>query len=134
VGKSPLNFVSVVLDFRRGSVIDLSNPSGTPTANDSQIVVAGQNPTWAQGVHQRLRDFFKEYQTGQGWLHGPHIYDLLLFLLGLPLSLTMVYRINRWFRGAAIGASWPDALFITFYVYIVLASLLLFRIVFGYAQ
>jgi hypothetical protein len=82
------NRASLVLDFTRPSAFDFSNPSGDPTPNASRITVYGAEPIWVAGVFERLRAILDEGKVNTGWLHGAHTYDVLLFLLGFPLSLT----------------------------------------------
>jgi hypothetical protein len=131
-GQEPDASFQVKLDFSRVDVLDLTNPSGSPTPNDSTAVFRGQVITWVNGVHSQVESFFRDRATPFSWLHSHYVYDLLLVLVGFPASLAWVYRIDQWltpFSGRA-----PQALFVAFYVYVVLVSLYMFRLTFNYAR
>lgn len=132
IGKRPDDYFIVSLDFRPTDVLKLTNVSGEPTENGSLAVVFGIDETWVNGVYDQLSTFFKERSTNRNWLHSHYAYDLLLLIFGFPMSLAWVYRANQWFQQASL--TWPEALFVAFYVYVVLLALYFFRITFNYTR
>jgi hypothetical protein len=127
----PANAFSIVLDFSRVQLLDTSNPSQGPTPNQSFVTVWGNDTTWVDGLHSQLKAFFGERATSVDWLHTHITYDVFLFLL-LPSSFAWVYRINLWIEHAQIAA--PQALLVSFYVYVVLVILYFYRLAFNYAR
>ena len=132
LNRLPGNSFHLVLDFSRTGILDLSNPSGSPTPNQSRATVAGSQITWVNGVYEELSTFFKERARRRNWLHSSVVYDALLITVGFPASFAFVYRVNQWLK--KIPLKWPDALYIAFYVYVVLVSLYTFRFLFNYAR
>jgi hypothetical protein len=127
----PQNSFLVALDFTRANILDLTNPSVAGGPNQSAIGVSGVNVTWVNGVTQELQVFFKERKTARGWLHSRHAYDVLVLLIGFPLSFNLVYHFDKVLRPIL---TLPDALFVALYVYLVLVVLLGFRLLFNYAK
>lgn len=127
--RDPFSWVSVTIDFTAPPVFDISNPSGVPTPNASSCVISGTEGTWAHGVFQELSQFFDGRRTKRTWLHSGSIYDILLLVLGLPLSLGLVVRASY-----ILPATWTGAAATAFYVYLALLALALFRLLFGYAR
>lgn len=129
-GRTAQNRAVVHFDFTTPRVLDLSNPSGAPTPNNSAVLVSGSNTTWVSGVYDRILDALCPCRARIGWLHSSHVYDVLLVFIGLFACL-----------GAAVAAS--DALLFRtgvdplspirtagfFYVFVV--TLLLFRLSFS---
>lgn len=124
----PNNAFNVTLDLSRPHVLDLTNP---PEQNMSSATVTGLDPTWANAVYQELVGFFRPRRSRRGWLHFSKSYDALVIPIGFPLSFDVVYHLDRLIRRHTIL---PEALSVAIDVYIVLVSLLLFRVVFNYAR
>jgi len=122
----------VLLDFTKTSLLDLTSPSGEPSKNASRATVAGANATWVNGVYQEISTFFESRRTKRDWLHSSWVYDFLVIIVGFPISFEIVYLLNSRLKAAQL--SWPEALFIAVYVYVVLVSLFVFRLVFNYAR
>jgi hypothetical protein len=124
----PNNFFTVTLDLFRPNVLDLSNP---PTQNASVANIGGLDATWANALHDELVAFFRQGRTKRGWLHLPRSYDVLVILVGFPLSFDIVYHLDRLTEHVA---PLREALSVALYVYAVLLVLFLFRILFNYAR
>ncbi len=75
--------------------------------------------------------FFSHRSLPRNWLHSRYIYDLLVVTLGFPASFLFVYRVDLILRPRL---RLPDALFVAFYVYLVLVALLAFRLLFNYSK
>jgi hypothetical protein len=99
-GQVAPNRAVVQFDFSKPPLIDLSNPSGAPTPNGSMLLVAGTNTTWVSGTYSKLEGILSRNRNNWGWLHGSHIYDFLLFIVGLPVALS----------AGSLVADWPLAM------------------------
>ncbi|HZR65362.1 MAG TPA: hypothetical protein VFA85_09455 [Terriglobales bacterium] len=124
----PNNAFTIILDLGRTSVSDMQ---ATPQQNTSAASISGVDTTWANAVYDEVVGFFRQRRSKRGWLHLPRSYDLLLFLVGFPFSLDVVYHLDRVIRRVA---ELPQALSVALYVYVVLLVLLFFRISFNYAR
>lgn len=123
------NRASLVLDFTRPSAFDFSNPSGDPTPNASRITVYGTEPIWVAGVFERLRAILDEGKVNTGWLHGAHTYDVLVFLLGFPLSLAGgVWLASRVHAPTGVD---PRAFGIAAFALAAIVALTMFRLAFS---
>ncbi len=127
-GLVPNNLFTVTLDLFRTKVLDGSNP---PTQNASVANIAGLDATWANALYDELVGFFRQGRTKRGWLHLLRSYDVLVILVGFPLSFDIVYHLDRLMQRVA---ALPEALSVALYVYAVLLVLLLFRLLFNYAR
>lgn len=127
-GLVPNNSFTVTLNFFRTDVLDLNNP---PTQNASVAIIGGLDATWANALYDELVAFFRQGRTKRGWLHLLRSYDVLVILVGFPLSFDIVYHLNPLMKHIA---ALPEALSVALYVYAVLLALLLFRILFNYAR
>jgi len=121
----------VVIDFSRTHILDLSNLALSPDPNESSVRVSGVDDTWVKAVCEDLRAFFDERHKLRGWLHHRLSYDLLLWLLGIPTSFSVVYRIDRWLN---LSVRLPNSLASPLYVLLFVFALLIFRIIFNYAK
>jgi hypothetical protein len=102
-----------------------------PIENRSTATVVGADVNWANGVAEEIHRFFAHRTNLRGWLHRKHIYDVLVVVLGFPLSLSFVYLLYRF---AHQRLQLPDPLLVAVFVYIVLVFLWSFRLSFNYAK
>ena len=129
---SPRNRFELLLDFTKPELFNLSLSPSISTPNVSNILVTGLNSDWVSGVYRKVTDFIKEKRTRRGFFHRHSVYDLLLFLVGLPFAFWMAYKlsgvINNTFGGFSVfvqnGA----------YVCLFFLMLHLFRALFNYAR
>jgi len=124
----PNNFFNVAIDLARTNVLDMN---ATPVQNTSTANTLGLDATWANGVHEEVVAFFRQRRSRRGWLHLVRSYDLLVILIGFPLSFDIVYHLDRLIRRAVVL---PEALSVALYVYAVLLVLMMFRVLFNYAR
>lgn len=124
----PQSSFSVNLDFTRTSILDMS---AEPASNKSAGLISGVNASWVAGTYDVLHKFFDERSTARGWLHSRRAYDVAVLILGFPASFALVYRADRFLR---LLLQVPDALFVAFYVYLVLIALFGFRLLFNYSK
>ena len=126
----PPNALKVVIDFSKTSVLDLTNLWITPNSNSSSAWISGSNDAWVKAVHDDLKNFFGQRSTLRGWLYSRYAYDILLWLFGIPTSLALVYRIDRWTK---LSVS-PGSVRVPLYVALFALGLLIFRFIFNYAK
>jgi hypothetical protein len=121
----PDNRFRIVLDFTEPPGFDRYDPTSSPTPNGSQIDVNGTNSTWVTGVHESILAFCRARGVGRGWLHDHGIYNLYNWLIALPASLWLVFRIEQVFgpRFASAHVGLRGAV----YIYLFLVAYLVAR-------
>src|SRR5690606_23816708 len=129
--REPLDRASVIFDFSRPPLIDLSNVSGAPPPNRSAYFVIGANSTWVAAVHDTIRKAVSTRGSSRAWLYRPHTYDVLLVVLGLPMALWASAKLGFLFDSLMVAAS-PLPTLIRFYFFLV--ALLTFRLLFSVAR
>ncbi len=127
----PLNSFTVVLDFSRTHILDLTNLAVSPDPNSSSVRIVGENDTWVKAVNDDLKGFFDERARPAAWLYSRFSYDLLLWFIGLPFSFALVYRLEEWItRRVQI----PVSMQAPFYLLLFILSLVVFRVTFNYTK
>lgn len=109
---APNNWFVVTLDLLRPTPLDMGTE---PTPNLSTANIVAGDSTWANALWEELSSFFRQRATARGWLHSQHSYNVLVMLLGFPLSLIFVYRLDRLVRNRA---ALPQALGVAIDVYL----------------
>jgi len=128
----PRNYVHVFLDFSKPKLFDLSILPSVATPNGSRIVVSGYDPTWVHGVFNELSNFVKAHLSKMTWIHKHSIYDLLVWGFGLPFGFWITYRSSEFLT--KLFGSFSTFVQSAAYVYVFLASLIVFRLLFHYAR
>jgi len=128
----PSNKFDVRLDFTKPRLLDFSNPWSLPSESKNYIQVEGNNETWVNGVYQSIISFFQSMVKRRGWLHARHTYDLFLWLLGVPVILLTIFRLDGFVRQAMLPLS--SVLVVAIYLYVFFMGLFLFRLLFNYAR
>jgi len=115
------------LDFTEPPGFHAYNPWDQPTPNNSNLEVSGPNTTWVSGVHETVLSFFNERKRNRAWLHSQVTFNVLNWLFAFPASLWITYRIDNIFQSQLqnVHVTLRGAL----YVYLVLISLLAFRVI-----
>jgi hypothetical protein len=128
----PRNSLELFLDFSKPELLNLSILPSQETPNESNIAVQGYDSTWVHGVFNEFSNFIKIHPAKLTWLHKHSIYDLLVWLFGLPFGFWITYKLsdilNKIFYN--INSIVQSAA----YVYVFLASLIFFRLLFHYAR
>ena len=129
---SPRNRFELLLDFTKPALFNLSLSPSISTPNASNIIVAGLNSDWVSGVYRKVTDFIKERKTRRSFLHRHSVYDLLLFLVGIPFAFWMAYKL----AGVIDSVFGKFSVFVQNGAYVFLFFLMLhvFRIIFHYAR
>lgn len=115
------------LDFTEPPGFHAYNPWDKPTPNNSNLNISGPNTTWVSGVHETVMSFFKERKKNRAWLHSQTTFNVLNWLFAFPSALWITFRIDGLLQTQLqnIHVTLKGAL----YVYIVLLSLLAFRVI-----
>jgi len=128
----PANSFELFLDFSKPDLFNLSFLPSQATPNASNIVVQGYDATWTHGVFDEFNSFIKNHPSKFTWLHRHSVYDFLVWIAGLPFGFWVSYKfsgnLNKIFGNVSpfvLNAS---------YVYVFLASMVLFRLLFHYAR
>ncbi|TFH42605.1 MAG: hypothetical protein E4G94_05995 [ANME-2 cluster archaeon] len=128
----PANSFELFLDFSKPDLFNLSFLPSQATPNESNIAVQGYDATWSHGVFNEFNSFVKNCPSKMALLHRHSVYDFLVWILGLPFGFWMSYKfsgiLNKIFGGLSsfvLNGS---------YVYVFLASLVFFRLLFHYAR
>jgi hypothetical protein len=98
--------------------------------NASNFEIFSSSEAWFTTLNTRLTQLFNDRRTGFNWLHQEGIYDLFLFIVGLPFALWIDYR----FSPGIDKLQLPNVLATGVYVYLFLAGLFIFRAAFTYSR
>ncbi len=124
------NRATLLLDFSRPTILDFTKLPTFATPNNSNFQITAASEVWFTTLNSRLTQLFDERRTGYNWLHQVGIYDLLLFVVGLPFALWIDYR----FSPNIDKLNLPVVLSAGIYVYLFFAGLFIFRGVFTYSR
>jgi hypothetical protein len=131
-GRNPGNSFALTLDFSKPPLVDNNNPVSSPTPNDSKLLIEGDRDSWVASVQKSVTDIINRRENYRRYLHRGFVYDIGLMLLALPLGIYMCWRLSDMIfseigRGNTFLAS-------VAYVYIILAFLWAYGIMFGYTK
>jgi hypothetical protein len=124
------NRATLLLDFSRPTILDFTKLPTFATPNNSNFEITAASEAWFTTLSTRLTQLFDERRTGYNWLHQPGIYDLFLFIVGLPFGLWIDYRCRPTIHELQL----PHVLEVGAYVYLFLAGLFIFRAAFTYSR
>jgi hypothetical protein len=122
---TPLNRFRLTLDFTTPGVFGAYNLWEDSTPNGSKLEVIGTDQTWTNGVHEHALAFFRRRKKVRGLLHTPLAFNMVNWLLAIPVAFWVVFRIDAAY--AEQFAKWQVALRGGFYVYVLLIVMALFR-------
>jgi len=128
----PQNSFKIFLDFNKPRIFDLSLLPSHGTPNESEIEVKGYDATWVNGVFHELKTFVANRSSTLSVVHNHSVYDVLLWVLGFPLSFWVCGKLSISIESAFGGnnAFVSSAL----YLYAFVATLFVFRILFHYLR
>jgi len=127
---TPRNSLVLFLDFTRPDVFNFTLLPSQETPNNSNIVVRGHDSTWVHGVFHEFDNFVTTHPSTVRWLHKHSIYDIFVWLMGLPLGFWACFRSSLFLEKNIQSPFLKDAVFI----YLFFAVLFSFRILFHYAR
>ena len=131
-GFKPKNSFSLLLDFTKPALLNFVNPASAPTENNSNVSVQGDDDTWTNAVFAKIQEFTRSRATSRGFLHRPNIYDLGLFVLGMPLAFWLITKVAPLVQ--RFTASVHPIVETAAYIYSFFFALLFYRFVFNYAK
>lgn len=129
---NPANSFVLFLDFSKPDPFNLSFLPSQATPNESNISVQGYDATWTHGVFNEFNSFVKSRPAKMTWLHRHSIYDLLVWGLGLPIGFWLSHKFSGILTKIFGGIS--SFVLNGSYVYVFIASLIIFRLLFHYAR
>ena len=124
------NRATLMLDFSRPTILDFTKLPTFATPNTSNFEIVASSEAWFTTLNTRLTQLFDERRTGFNWLHRQGIYDLLLFIVGLPFALWIDYRFSPIIDKLKLAT----VLTVGLYVYLFFAGLFIFRGIFTYSR
>lgn len=131
-GTAPTNFFELMLDFSKPPLLDANTFVSSPTPNISLLTVQGNRDSWVAAATDAVLGITSVNKTRRGWLHRSFIYDAGLFSVGLPIALYICWMLSGFINSqlsnvhsVVAGAA---------YIYVVLASLVGYRALFGYTK
>lgn len=127
----PRNKMILFLDFGRPEVLNFTILPSQETANESNFEIEGRDATWVNGVFQEFFNFVERRPSTSPWLHRHTVYDLLLWLVGFPLSFWVCTKLSL-FMESTFGYS--PFLKSALYFYVFLIAINLLRVAFHYAR
>jgi len=126
VGYEPLNKFSLILDFREPPSFAYYNPWDQPTPSLSNFMISGNDRTWVGGVSEKVLSFLRGRKRRRLWLHGATAFNFLNWLIGLPASFWLIYRLDNVTTRLVSGL--PPVIRSAFYIYLFLVALFAFRV------
>jgi hypothetical protein len=127
----PQDRITLFLDFSQPPALDFSRLPTLSTPNESNFEIAAVDEAWFILSKTRLTEFFQQHRSRYDWIHRSGIYDILLFILGLPLSIWGAVKVGMIVPGIN---DLNTFLRVLIYAYIFLFSLAIFRCLFSYAR
>ncbi len=131
VSQPPVNQFFIDLDLNKQDVFDILEKAAD-TTNQSKGFITGNNNNWVNGTYKTLEEFFERYSTPYNFIHKKISYDLVLWFIGVPLTLAWLYKISQWI-GDKLDKS-PEIIGIAIYLYLFVLMLMVIRISFNYAR
>ncbi len=129
---TPNNSFTVLLDFSKPEIFDLSLLPSNPTPNNSFFEVEGYDVTWANGVYTEIEQFLTDRKQSLNILHKHSVYDLLLWVLGYPVAFWGCYKASAIVE--SIFSSFSPFLKSALYLYVGIFCLICVRVLFHYAR
>lgn len=128
--KDPADWFELTLDFSKPPLLDWVNNVSSPTPNESNLIVSGQDDTWVSGVVRKVEQKIQAHKTHRNFLHAPFIYDAGLLIFGLPAAFSITSLASIYIYSQMSGT------FLVFaaHAYVFIATLLSYRTLFGYTK
>lgn len=125
----PENSFQLFIDFSKPKVLDFSFHPSERTPNDSQFDVQGSDNVWVNGVFYEIDSFIKTKPAVFSNIHKGGIYDLLVWLFGIPFGFWLCYRVILLELSIFKNHSFLESIFLTYCFFI---GLIFLRILFHY--
>jgi hypothetical protein len=132
IGFDPSYVIKIEFDFEKLRIFDLLTNPSRASYNSSTIEIKGANEVWVVGATDKIRTKIKEARNKYSIVHKESIYDLLIWLLVIPLAIINMHALEKHFFILIDNFTAP--LQILIYSFVLLSILLLFRIFFNYTR
>ncbi len=96
----PNNSFKIFIDFNKPKIFDLSLMPSRSTPNESNVEVKGYDATWVNGVYSEIKKYINERSSTLSIVHAHSIYDILLWVLGLPASFWVCSKLSTHIESA----------------------------------
>jgi len=127
----PANFFKIFLDFDKPKLFDFKIMPSESTPNGSNIEVNGYDPTWVNGVFSEIKNFVDSRSSTLSRVHSHSIYDILLWVLGLPASFWICNKFSTQIEAVFSANTFATS---ALYLYAFLVTLFIFRVLFHYLR
>ena len=132
IGSRPANLFQLTLDFSEPPLIDALLPVSSPTPNNSLLIVSGKRDSWVASISDAVFDVLNNRKVARGLPHRSFAYDVGLFVFGFPFSFWACWVLSDFIETyLALMGGFVSGLA---YVYVVLVSVFIYRILFGYTR
>jgi hypothetical protein len=81
------------LDFTKHKVLDFSFQPSESTPNDSSFEIEGSDNMWVNGLFYEVETFIKTKPSKFPSAHKGGIYDLLVWLFGIPFGFWLCHKV-----------------------------------------
>lgn len=125
----PCNHFQLYIDFSKPKVFDFSFQPSDRTPNDSEFIVQGDDSMWVNGVFHEIDAFVKDRPSKAPKIHRGSVYDILVWLVGLPLGFYVCNKYQQSPFLASQESSFLNNLAMTYFFFL---SLFLLRVLFHY--
>lgn len=126
----PRNSMILFLDFTSPAVFNFNLMPSFETPNNSNFTAKGYDATWVNGVFNEFNQMLEDNKTSFSWLHRHTIYDVLVWLVGLPFAFWTCFKLSSLISKLLVTNFLHNAI----YVYLFFLSLTLLRVLFHYAR
>lgn len=127
----PANSFDLMLDFSQPPLLDARSIVSSPTINASSLTIGSVREGWFAGIEKIVLNHIDKRHRFRARFHGPFVYDHGVVIFGLPFGFYICWLasdfVDKW---AASNQFLKSAA----YVYIIVASLWLYRVLFGYTK
>jgi hypothetical protein len=130
--QKPPNRFSLTFDFSKPPLLDAQNFVSSPTPNQSQLHIEGDNDAWVSTIFDAVDGIVKNRHTGRKLIHRGFSYDIGMFIFALPLSFWVCFRASSYINSLFGGIH--DIVSGSAYVYLFFVALFFYRILFGYTK
>lgn len=128
----PSNGFRIFFDFTKPKIFDFTLLPSQNTPNESKIEVKGYDPTWANGLFSEIEQKIDSSTSNFSKVHKHSIYDIFLWILGMPLAFWIVYRLSN--KVEYLFNNHSVFLKNALYVYLFMVILFVFRVLFHYLR
>lgn len=133
VNDAPYYSLEISLYFYETPPFDLQGQPGQYGLNNSKVIVIGSDHIWVESSFELIQSKFREKATKRGWLYQRSMYEILLLILGFPLSLFAIAKTDPYVV-KSLGVDVSTGVIIAVQVFLFLIALQVIRVLFQYSR